>query len=560
MLNPVKVTDVSLRDGLEDFVLKHLHLDDLPRLGSLLDRAGFYSIDCCGGAAFFASLTELKEDPWERLKRLRRALTGTPIQMILRGRMLVGFKPYDDEVVRRFMVRATHLGVDIFRVYDTLNDLDNMALAITTGKELRKQMEATVLYSLSPHVTNEDYLNLMNDLANLGADVLCINDSFGMMNPAQVATLVTAYRRYFHQPLRLHLHDNHRAAITSYQEGIRQGVELVDTTLSALSWSYGPPPVESLMFSLGGSRHDPHIDPDILGEVTEYLDFLKEKYNYRQPPPRKLDDRLGPSYLPGPLKEFIREELKRRDARDRQQVAYKEATQVWVDLGHPALKGRILEIVGLQAVENIMGAEPRYGHLIPSMLELLRGKYGRLHSPVKLELQWRALAGEKTPKEEPPPEGQLRTLPGLQREEDILTYSLFPEEATAYFYQRDQGPEAPPAAAPKAVSPYPILTSFINTNLTLTHKGEEAKARLEGVGSGRKDKQVLFINIGDHIEEIEVQLLPGAAEDRPDFLVTFHGDTYRVRINQTLPKEQEYTPVVLEINGQMEEFLLKNSH
>jgi pyruvate carboxylase subunit B len=560
MLNPVKVTDVSLRDGREDFVLKHLHLDDLARLGSLLDQAGFYSIDCCGGAAFYASLTELKEDPWERLKRLRRALTSTPIQMILRGRMLVGFQPYDDEVVRRFMVRASHLGVDIFRIYDTLNDLDNMAVAIATGKELRKQVEATVLYSLSPHVTSEDYLNLMNDLANLGADVLCLNDSFGLMNPTQVAALVSSYRRYLHQPLRLHLHDNHRAAITSYQEGIRQGVELVDTTLSALSWSYGPPPVESLMFSLGGSRHDPHLDLDILGEVTEYLDFLKEKYHYRQPPPQKLDDRLGPSYLPGPVKEFIREELKRRDARDRQQVAYKEAIQVWADLGHPALKGRILEIVGLQAVENIMGAGPRYENLIPAMLELLRGKFGRLHSPVKLELQWRALAGEEIPKEEASPEGQLRTPPGLEREEDILTYSLFPEEAEAYFYLRAQGPVAPPAPAPKVPSAYPILTPFVNTDLTLTHKGEEVRARLEGVGSGRQDKQVLFINIGDHIEEIEVQLLPGAAEGRPDFLVTFHGDTYRVRIDQTLPKEQEYTPVVLEINGQMEEFLLKNSH
>jgi len=560
ILPPVKVTDVTLRDGLEDFVQKHLRLDDLARLASLLDRVGFYSVDCCGGATFYAALNNLKEDPWEHLKRMRRALTSTPIQMLLRGRMLVGFQPYDDEVVRRFMIRAAHLGVDIFRIYDTLNDLDNMALAITTGKELRKQVEATVVYSLSPHLTNEDYLNLMSDLANLGVDVLCLNDSFGILNPAQVASLVSAYRRYFHQPLRLHLHDSHQAAITSYLEGIRQGAAMVDTTVSALSWSYGPPPVESLMFSLGGSGHDPILNLDILGEVTEYLDSLKEKYHFRQPPPRQPDDRLSPSYLPGPLKEFIREELQRRDARGRQQAAYKEATQVWADLGHPALKGRILEIVGLQAVENTMGAGPRYGNLIPIMLELLRGKYGRLHSPVKPELQRRALAGEEAPGEEAPPqEGQLRGFPGLEREEDVLTYSLFPEEAEAYFYHRDRSPQAPPAAAPQAPGPYPILTPFTHTDLTLTHKGEEVKARLEGVGSGRKGKQVLFINIGDHIEEIEVQLLPGE-EDRPDFLVTLHGDTYRVRITQTLPKEQEYTPVFLEINGQVEEFLLKNSH
>jgi pyruvate carboxylase subunit B len=554
MLEPVKVTDVSLRDGLEDFVLKHLRLDDLTRLGSLLDRAGFYSLDCWGGATFYAALTDLKEDPWERLKKLRRALTNTPLQIILRGRMLVGFKPYRDEVVRRFMTRAAHLGVDIFRVYDTLNDLDNMTVAVETGKELRKQVEATVLYSLNPNVSLDDYLELLHGLAGLGADVLCINDSAGVMNPAQVAGLVTAYRRYLHQPLRLHLHDNHQAAITSYQEGVRRGVQLVDTTLAAVSWPYGPPPVESLLFSLGGSSHDPHLDLDVLGEVSEFLDFLKEKYHYRQPPP-KLDDRLGPGYLPGPLKDFVREELKRRDARDRQHAAYKEAQQVWGDLGFPPLKGRILEIVGLQAVENTLTGG-RYEQLIPAMRDLLKGKFGRLGSPVQADLQWRALA-EEPPREEPPEEGGLRSLPGLETEEDILTYSLFPDEAQTFFVQRAQGlaPAPPPPSAGPGV--HPLFAAFPQPHLTLHYKGEEVRARLEGVGFHRHNKQVLFLNIQDHVEEIEVQLLPGP-EGRLDYLVTFHGDTYRIRLSQTLPKEQEYTPVFLEINGQLEEFLLKD--
>ncbi|MBI4795637.1 MAG: hypothetical protein HY790_07340 [Deltaproteobacteria bacterium] len=557
MFNPVKVTDVTLRDGLEDFVLRHLRLDDLGRLVGLLDRAGFYSLDCWGGSTFYAALMDLKEDPWERLKKMRRALTRTPIQMILRGRMLVGFKPYQIEVVQKFITRAAHLGVDIFRIYDNLNDLENMETAIATAKELRKQVEATVLFSLNPHVTNDDYLQLAGGLVNAGADVVCLNDSFGVMNPHQVETLITAYRRYFSQPLRLHLHNNHQAAITSYQEGVRQGAELVDTTLAALSWSYGPPPVESLMFALGGSSHDPHIDLDALGEVTEFLDHLKEKYNYREPPPRKMDDRLGPDYLPGPLKEFIREELKRRDARDRQRVACKEAQQVWSDLGYPALKGRILEIVGLQAVENISSLQ-RYKTIIPIMADLIR-EYGRLHSPILLELQSRALAPEEVAAATLEKEGKLRTLPGLEREEDVLTYSLFPEEAEAFFHFRAEGGRAPapaPAAAP-APGPYPLIGALTTPELTLTHKGEEVWARLDGVGSVRKGKQVLFINIQDHIEEIEVQLVPGEGGHH-DYLVTFHGDTYRIRVSKTFPKEQEYTPVFLEINGQMEEFLIKN--
>jgi pyruvate carboxylase subunit B len=431
-----------------------------------------------------------------------------------------------------------------------------METAINAAKELRKQVEATMLFSLNPHVTVDDYLQLAGGLVNLGADVICLNDTFGVMNPHQVETLISAYRRYFHQPLRLHLHNNHQAALTSYQEGVRQGAQLLDTTLAALSWSYAPPPVESLMFSLGGSKHDPHIDLDVLGEATEFLDHLKEKYNYREPAPRKMDDRLGPDYLPGPLKEFIREELVRRNARDRQRVACKEAHQVWSDLGVPILKGRILEIVGLQAVENILSAQ-RYEKIIPSMQNLIRGKYGRLHSPILLELQSRALAMEDEPPAYLEKEGALQSLPGLEAEEDILTYSLFPEEAEAFFYERAEGVRAPAAApAPPVPGPYPFLGALTASRLTLSHKGDEVQTRLEGVGSVRKGKQVLFVNIQGHIEEIGVQLVSGEGEAR-EYLVTFHGDTYRIRVAKTFPKEQEYTPVFLEINGQMEEFLIK---
>ncbi len=150
---PVHVTDTTLRDGVENFVLKELHQEDLSRLGKLLDRVGFYSIDCWGGSTFYTALTELQEDPWERLKRLRRAIRNTPLQMVVRGQMLVGFKPYHKEVVRKFLAKASGLGIDIFRIYDQLNDLENMRLAIAMAKELRKQVEATVLFSLNPAVT-----------------------------------------------------------------------------------------------------------------------------------------------------------------------------------------------------------------------------------------------------------------------------------------------------------------------------------------------------------------------------------------------------------------------
>lgn len=553
MFNPVKVSDVTLRDGQEDFVHKHLIQEDLTRLAALLDRAGFYSIDCWGGTTFYATLTEMKEDPWQRLRRLRRALANTPIQMIVRGRMLVGFKPFQAEVVRKFITRAAHFGVDIIRVYDNLNDPDNMAVAVETGKELRKQVEATILISQNPHITIDDYLNIAGRLVNLGADVICFNDSFGMLTPLQVATLVGTYKRYFSQPIRLHLHDNLQAAVACYQEGVRRGAEMVDTTLAALSWPYGPPPLQSLMFSLGGTSYDPSIDMDALGEVSEFIEHLKEKYRYQEPAIRKQDDLPGPSYVPGLLKDFIREELVRRDARDRQSHAYKEGQQVWTDLGYPALKGRILEIVGLQAVENTLAGR-RYDTLIPSLVDLLKGKFGRLHTPVSLDLQQRVLGWVEGVEDVLAEEIPLQYRPDLEQEEDVLTCTLFPVEAEAFFQYRAAGAGQARAPRPQAPRPYPF--SISTSNLVMANRGEEVAARLDGVGGERQGKQVLFINIHDNTEEILVQLAPDA-ENKPEYLVTMHGDTYRIRVGKTFPRDQEYTPVFLEINGQVEEFLIK---
>jgi pyruvate carboxylase subunit B len=557
MFNPVKVTDVTLRDGQEEFVLKKLRAEDLTRLVGLLDRAGYYSIDAWGGNTFYAALMDLKEDPWQRLRLMRRTLQHTPLQMILRGRMLVGFKPYQAEVVRKFIIRAAHLGVDIFRIYDNLNDVENMAVAIETAKELRKQVEATLLISMTPHVTSDDYLGIAGELVNLGADVICINDSFGVMTPHQVAALVTAYRRYFHQPLRLHLHDNHQTAIACYQEGVRRGAEMVDTTLSTLAWPSAPPPLRSLLFALGGTTHDPNLDMDALREASAYIEHLKQKYRYREPQLRPTDDPLGqPFSLPDSLKDFIREELKRRNARDRQQVAFKEAQQIWDDLGYPALKGRILEIVGLQTVENILSHQ-RYEILIPAMRDLLRGKFGRLLSPVKENLQMRALADRAVQAPGPEGEGRLLERPGLELEEDILTYSLFPEEAEAFFLSRaDLGGAPPPAAAPLMSQPALVGAAVATRRLTMSHKGEVVHTALEGIGQLRQDKQTLFIRVQDRVDEIEVQPVAGA-KGRPEYLVNFHGDTYRIRITRTMPKDQEYTPIFLEVNGQMEEFLIK---
>jgi pyruvate carboxylase subunit B len=561
MYLPVHVTDVTLRDGVENFVLKELHQEDLSRLGKLLDRAGFYSIDCWGGSTFYTALTELQEDPWERLKRLRRAIQNTPLQMVVRGQMLVGFKPYHKEVVRKFLAKASNLGIDIFRIYDQLNDLENMRLAISMAKELRKQVEATVLFSLNPSFTQADYLRLAEDLINLGADAICINDSLGMMSPEQVASLVTTYKWNLHQPLRLHLHDNQKKAIAAYLVGIRAGVERVDTLLAPLAWAEGPPAVESLVSSLKDTLYDPQIDMAVLNTITEYLQALKETHRYQEPPPRKVEDTTEAGYLPGMLQEYLRVELRRQNARDRRQVAFKEAHRVWSDLGFLPLKGRILEIIGGQALANVFSSQ-RYENLTDDMTDLIKGRYGPLYSIANEVLRQLALDAREAEREQSW-EGRLRQLPGVTQEEDILTFSLFPEEATHFFQVRAQKQAAPPTLKPAMpAAPPPTSTRLapaIPRGLSLTLKGEEVSARLEAIGPLRGSKQTLFVNIGDMTEEIEVTLL-SSSDAMPEYLISLHGETYRLKFKKVFPKEEEYTPIFLDINDQLEEFLIKHMH
>ncbi len=556
---PVHVTDTTLRDGAENFVLKELHQEELGRLGKLLDRAGFYSIDCWGGSTFYSALTELHEDPWERLKRLRRSIQNTPLQMVVRGQMLVGFKPYHKEVVRKFLAKAAGLGIDIFRIYDQLNDLENMRLAIAMAKELRKQVEATVLYSLNPAVTQVDYLRLAEDMINLGADAICINDSLGIMSPEQVASLVTTYRWNYHLPLRLHLHDNQKKAIESYLLGIRAGVERVDTLLGPLAWTEGPPAVENLLKSLRNTSYDSQLDMTALEAIAEYLQSLKESHHYQEPLVRKTEENPAEGYLPELLKDYLREELRSRNARDRQHVAFKEAHQVWKDLGLLPLKGRILEIIGGQALANVF-SEKRYKNLTEDMIDLIKGRYGPLYSIANEKLRKLALEAREAERGKSW-EGRLRQPPGITQEEDILTFSLFPDEAARFFHARAEKQTAPPTPKPvKPAAPPPVaarLAPAMPRGLSLTLKGEELGARLEGIGPLRGNKQTLFVNIADMTEEIEVTLL-SSSDTMPEYLITLHGETYHLKFKKVFAKEEEYTPIFLDINDKVEEFLIKH--
>ena len=261
------------------------------------------------------------------------------------------------------------------------------------------------------------------------------------------------------------------------------------------------------------------------------------------------------------MKDYLREELRRQNARDRQQAAFKEAHRVWSDLGFLSLKGRILEIIGDQAMANVFAGR-RYENLTADMVDLIKGRYGPLYSLANEELRQRALGAREAERGQSW-EGRLRQPPGLTQEEDVLTYSLFPEEASHFFQVRAQKQAAPPTFKPLApAAPPPTssrLTPAIPRGLSLMLKGEEVGARLEAIGPLRGSKQTLFVNIADMTEEIEVTLL-SSSDAMPEYLITLHGESYRLKFRKVFPKEEEYTPIFLDINDKLEEFLIKHLH
>jgi hypothetical protein len=314
------------------------------------------------------------------------------------------------------------------------------------------------------------------------------------------------------------------------------------------------------MFSLGGTMYDPHIDVDILYEISEYIQALKETRHYREPSPRKVESRAEEGFLPDLLKDFLREELRRQNARDRQHMAFKEAHRVWGDLGFLPLKGRILEIIVEQTVANVLAGK-RYEKLTEGMEDLVKGRYGPLYSLANEELRQRALDARQADRGQSW-EGRLTKPLGISQEEDVLTYSLFPNEAERFFQSRRQRLAVPPIAKPptlEAVRPLSQISQNVPRGLSLTLKGEEVGARLEGIGPLRGNKQTMFVNIADMTEEIEVTLVSSTGA-MPEYLITMHGETHRLKFRKVFPKEEEYTPIFFEVDDTLEEFLIKHLH
>jgi pyruvate carboxylase subunit B len=406
-----------------------------------MDEAGFYSLEAWGGATFDSCIRFLNEDPWERLRVLRENVTKTPLQMLLRGQNLVGYRHYADDVVVKFVELAAKNGIGIFRIFDALNDLRNMTTAIKAAKNVGAHVQGTVCYTISPVHTIESYVELAEQLEALECDSLCIKDMAGLISPKAAYDLITALKERISIPVALHSHCTSGMAPMSYMMACMAGVDILDTAFSPFSGGTSQPSTEAVVASLRGTDYDTGISLEALSEIKKYFEKLREKYEVLiDPISESIDPNVLIYQIPGGMLSNLVSQLKEQNALDRYDDVLREMPRVREDLGYPPLVTPTSQIVGTQAVLNVLMGE-RYKMVPREVKDYAKGLYGRTPAPIKQEVLEKILPDEEPitcrPADLIPPElEKLRKEAEEQglvkKEEDVLTYALYPAIAPKF--------------------------------------------------------------------------------------------------------------------------------
>ena len=411
-----------------------------------MDQVGFFSFEVWGGATFDVCIRYLVEDPWERVRQLKLHIKRTPLQMLLRGQNIVGYRNYPDDVVIKFVEKAAENGIDIFRIFDALNDVRNMEVAIKTVKKVGAHSQGTICYTISPVHTVEHYVEVAIKLAEYGCDSICIKDMAGMLAPQAAYELVTALKKEVNLPVHLHCHSTSGMAITTYFRACEAGVDIIDTAFSPLSWGTSQPPVESVVAALKGTPYDPGFDMNLLNEIAEYFRELREKYydplKLINPKSERVDPSVIIHQIPGGMFSNLLEQLREQNALDRLKEVLEEVPRVRKELGYPPLVTPTSQLVGIQAVFNVLSGK-RYSIVPKEVKDYVKGLYGKPPAPINEEVKRKIIGDEKPITCRPADllEHALEKIPEdvrpyIKSEEDKLTYALFPKAALEFFKKR----------------------------------------------------------------------------------------------------------------------------
>ncbi len=507
------ITDTVLRDAHQSLLATRLRTEDMLDACKMLDKIGYWSLEVWGGATFDSCLRFLKEDPWERLRTLRKALPNTRLQMLLRGQNLVGYRHYADDVVRKFVELAVSNGVDVFRIFDALNDTRNLEVAITAAKDARAIVEGTISYTTSPVHTHDKFVTLAKDLANMGADVICIKDMAGLLTPQNAFDLVKKIKRKVKLPIHMHSHDSSGLASMSYLKGIEGGADIIDTAISSLASGTSQPPTESMVAALKDTPYNTGLSMSLLGEVAEYFKKIRKKYSRFETIYSGVNTKTLVVQVPGGMISNLALQLKEQDAIDRMDDVLDEIPRVRKDMGYPPLVTPSSQVVGTQATLNVLTGE-RYKVITSETRNYFKGLYGTAPGRINPQARKKAIGDEKPIKCRPadllePELDKLAEEAGdkIKSPEDLLTYALFPMVAMDFFEARAAGTLEPESLEDPdgAQSKTPMHLAPSEFNITV--HGESYSVKVAGAGHMVDGKRPFFLKVNDRLEEVVVESL-----------------------------------------------------
>jgi pyruvate carboxylase subunit B len=515
-MSKVHVTETVLRDAHQSLIATRMRTEDMLPVCEQLDQAGFWSLEMWGGATFDACIRFLKEDPWERLRTLRKALPNSRLQMLLRGQNLVGYRHYSDDVVREFVARAADNGIDVFRVFDALNDTRNLQVAIEAVKRAGKHAQGAICYTTSPVHDIANFVSMGETLQQMGCDSIVVKDMAGLLTPYATADLFQALNGALEVPVHLHSHSTSGLAAMCQLKAIEHGCFGVDTAISAFSGGTSHPPTESLVAALLHTEHDTGLDLAALQQIGFYFYDVRKKYHQFESAYTGVDTRVQLNQVPGGMISNLAHQLREQGALKRINEVLAEIPRVREDLGYPPLVTPTSQIVGTQAVLNVLTGS-RYQSITNEVKFYLQGRYGKAPGTVNPAVRQQAIGNEEVITVRPAdllrPEMQRlgNEIGELARsEEDVLTYAMFPEVGREFLEQRAAG-----ELRPEPLEALPSEEGAVRaapTEFNVTLHGDTYNIKITGSGHKHQARRPFYVTVDGVPEEVDIEVLQELSE------------------------------------------------
>ena len=511
-MKKINLTELVLRDGHQCHIATRLKTEDMLPICPQLDKQNFWSIEAWGGATFDACVRYLKEDPWERLIKLRKALPNSRIQMLLRGQNLLGYRHYSDDVVDLFVKKSADNGVDVFRIFDAMNDIRNIELSIKSVKKYKKHAEGTISYTTSPVHDIEYFVDLAKKIEDLGSDTLAIKDMASLLTPKVTKDLVEALTKNISIPIHVHSHATSGLASLNLIAAVEGGATIIDTCNSSFSEGASHPTTESIIVALEDMGYQTDIDLSAMDEITQYLKKVRKKYWQFESEFTGLDPRVLVNQVPGGMISNLSSQLKEQSALHRMDEVLDEIPKVRKDLGYPPLVTPTSQIVGTQAALNVMTGE-RYKSITTEVKNYFLGQYGKAPGKINRDIEKKAIGDQKPitnrPADNLKPEVsnlKVKSESFAKNEEDMLTYAMFPDIATIFLQERNAGTLTPEEMLDKEEA-MKQGDHFAPSEFNITLHGETYHIKLTGSGSAGEAERPFYVSVDGISEEVLVETL-----------------------------------------------------